>query len=133
MHEATPIEIQLLGASVVLLIVHILAQGGTAVPETGLPWAAGPRDAPRPVASRFAGRAERALANFKETYPAFVGLALALVVMGKVEGVGATGAWIWLGARIAYLPLYLLGVPWLRTLAYGVSLVGLVMMLTALF
>jgi uncharacterized MAPEG superfamily protein len=35
---------------------------------------------------------------------------------------------MWFAGRIAYLPLYLLGVPWLRTLAYGVALAGLLLM-----
>jgi uncharacterized MAPEG superfamily protein len=133
MHEAAPIEIQLLGGSVLLLLAHIAAQAGFAVPERGLKWNAGPRDGLQPPSGRWAGRAARALANFKETYPAFIGLALALVVVGKTDGGGALGAWLWLIGRIVYLPLYLLGTPWLRTLAYGVSFVGLITMLAALF
>ena len=39
------------------------------------------------------------------------------------------GAWLWLGGRVAYLPLYALGVPVVRSLAWIVSLVGIVMVL----
>ncbi|HEY5070622.1 MAG TPA: MAPEG family protein [Caulobacteraceae bacterium] len=127
---AASIEIALLGWSVVLLLVHIAVQGAFAVRERGLSWNAGPRDDALPPTSAMAGRAARALANFKETYPAFIALALALAVTGRAGGVGETGAWLWFGARIVYLPLYILGVPWLRTLAYGASLVGLIMMLS---
>jgi uncharacterized MAPEG superfamily protein len=35
---------------------------------------------------------------------------------------------MWFAGRVVYLPLYLLGVPWLRSAAYGVSLVGLILM-----
>jgi len=42
------------------------------------------------------------------------------------------GATIWIVARIVYLPLYLAGVPKLRTLAWVVSIVGLLMMLAQL-
>jgi len=132
MHGATPVILQLLGGSVLLLVVYIIAQGGFEMPQRGMLWNAGPRDGWQPPAGRFAGRARRALANFQETYPAFIALALALALVGKSEGAGALGAWVWLGARIAYLPLYLLGVPWLRSIAYGASLAGLAMMLTAL-
>jgi uncharacterized MAPEG superfamily protein len=59
-------------------------------------------------------------------------LALALAVTGQSGGSGALGALLWFGARIVYLPLYLLGVPWLRTVAYGVSLGGLILMLMRL-
>ena len=132
MHGPAPVIIQLLGGSVLLLLVHIVAQGGFAMPERGFRWNAGPRDEWQPPRGRWAGRAQRALANFQETYPAFIALALALALVGKSNGEGALGAWIWLVSRIVYLPLYLFGVPWLRSLAYGVALAGLAMMLTAL-
>ena len=59
-------------------------------------------------------------------------LALALVVTGKTGGIAATGAWIWLIARLVYLLLYAGGVPALRTLAWLVSIIGLVLMLVRL-
>ena len=122
-------EIQVLGFSVILLLVQIIMQAQSAIPELGLDYAASARDEPRPVKSLTAGRAKRALANLLETYPAFVALALALAVTGKAGGVGATGAWVWFIARIVYVPLYLFGVPMARTVAWGVSLLGLVLML----
>jgi uncharacterized MAPEG superfamily protein len=127
-----PLELKLLAWSVVLLFVYIAAQGALVTQVKGLAWNAGPRDGAPTVLGKYPGRAQRALDNFKETWPAFIALALALAVAGKTGGNGALGAWLWLGARVVYLPLYLLGVPWLRTLAYGVSLLGLVMMLTRL-
>jgi uncharacterized MAPEG superfamily protein len=69
----------LIGWSVVLLVVHILLQGWTATKELGSQWNAGPRDEGRKPSGHLAGRAERASANFRETYPAFIALALALV------------------------------------------------------
>ena len=132
MTSPLPVELITLGWSVVLLLVHIVAQGATVVRERGLAWNAGPRDDGTPPKGRIAGRAQRALDNFKETYPAFVALALALVVSGRTGGMGDTGACLWLGARTVYLPLYLFGVPWLRSAAFGLSLAGLLMMLTRL-
>ena len=41
----------------------------------------------------------------------------------------AIGAWLWLGARVAYLPLYAMGVPVLRSLAWAAGLVGIVLVL----
>lgn len=127
-----PVELSLLGWSVVLLIVYIGAQGALVTPLRGLAWNAGPRDEGQPPLGKYPGRAQRALENFKETYPAFIALALGLAHADKTGGTGALGAELWFGARIAYLPLYLLGVPGLRTLAFGVSLAGLIMMLTRL-
>ncbi len=41
----------------------------------------------------------------------------------------AMGAWIYFGARAAYLPLYLFGVAYLRTAAWFASLCGLTLIL----
>ncbi|HEY7852079.1 MAG TPA: MAPEG family protein [Caulobacteraceae bacterium] len=125
-------EIQLLAWSVVLLIAHIAVQGALVAQLRGAVWNAGPRDEGQPPLGKYPGRAQRALENFKETYPAFIALALALAVTARTGGAGTLGAWIWFAARVVYLPLYLLGVPWLRSIAYGVSFVGLIMMLTRL-
>jgi uncharacterized MAPEG superfamily protein len=127
-----PIELQLLAWSVVLLLAHIAVQGALVTAERGTAWNAGPRDGEQPPLGKGPGRAQRALDNFKETYPAFIALALALAVASKTGGNGALGAGIWFGARIVYLPLYLAGVPWLRTVTYIVSLAGLILMLSRL-
>ena len=122
----------LVGLSVVLLFVHVLLQAMTATRELGSAWNAGPRDEGRRPKGVLAGRAERASANFRETYPAFVALALALAVAGRGDGLGLAGAWVWLGFRIVYVPLYLAGIPYIRSLAWLGSGAGLVMMFVAL-
>lgn len=122
------VEMQLLAWSVVLLFVYIIVQGALVAPLRGAAWNAGPRDEGQPPLGKYPGRAQRALENFKETYPAYIALALALAVSSRTGGTGALGAWMWFGGRVVYLPLYLLGVPWFRSVAYGVSLAGLVLM-----
>lgn len=131
MEAAASVEITLLGWSVVLLFVQIIAQA-TASYDLGPTYLAGPRDEKRESRSVLAGRLKRALHNLLETYPAFIALALALAVTGKTGGIGATGAWLWLIARVVYVPIYASGIPVMRTLAWLVSLVGLVLMLFAL-
>jgi uncharacterized MAPEG superfamily protein len=123
----------LLVASVALLLFHILLQGMLATKELGSAWNAGPRDENRQPSGKLAGRAARASANFRETYPAFVGLLLALLVAGDGSGWGLAGAWLWLVARIAYIPLYLAGIPYIRSLVWLGSLVGVIAMAIALF
>lgn len=118
----------LIGWSVVLLVVHILLQGFTATRELGSQWNAGPRDEGRKPSGHLAGRADRASANFRETYPAFVALALALVFKGEAAGFGLYGAWIWFICRIIYVPLYLAGIPYIRSLVWIGSLAGLACM-----
>lgn len=127
-----PTELVTLAWSVVLLLLHVVLQGGLATLETGLEYNAGARDEGRKPQGVYAGRAARALTNLLETFPAFIGLALALALVGKTGGWGATGAKMWFWARVAYLPLYVLGVPYVRTFAWLVSAAGLVAMLAAL-
>jgi len=129
-----PTELNILGISVILLVVHIMLQGQTATRDRGLAWNAGPRDGndEKPL-SPLAGRAARALANYQETYPAFVALALGLAITGQTGGLGAAGAILWLVARIVYIPLYLFGIAYVRSLAWVAAMLGLLLMLTRFF
>ncbi|MGU3399098.1 MAPEG family protein [Brucellaceae bacterium D45D] len=122
----------LIGWSVVLLMVHIFLQGFMATRELGSKWNAGPRDEGRKPTGPLAGRAERASNNFRETYPAFVALALALVLKGDAEGWGVCGAWLWFAGRIVYIPLYLAGIPYIRSAVWLASLAGLALMFAVL-
>src|SRR3954452_15495755 len=124
-----PVELKLLGWSVVVLLLHVVLQAASSSSELGLPYAMSPRDEGRQPRSVYAGRTRRALANLLETYPAFVGLALALVISGKAGGVGAIGAEIYLAARVLYLIVYAAGVSVVRTLFWSLSIFGLIMML----
>lgn len=123
----------LLCLSVVLLLAHILLQGMLATRELGSTWNAGPRDEAKEAKGALAGRAARASKNYQETYPAFIGLLLGLAFMGDPSGWGLLGAWIWLIARIVYIPLYLAGIPYIRSLVWLVSLLGLLIMMVGLF
>ena len=118
----------LAASSVALLMVHILLQSTLALRETGPEWNAGPRDTEMKLKSALAGRAKRASANFRETYPGFVVLVLALAIGGDAWGLGFWGAIVWFAARIAYIPLYLRGVPYIRSYVWCVALLGLAMM-----
>lgn len=128
---AASTEIWVLGWSVALLVVHIMLQA-TSGYGLGGDYLAGPRDAEKKPPNVMAGRLKRALANYLETYAGFVALALALAVTGKTGAMAATGALVWLIARIVFIPLYAFGVPWVRTLVWIVSMVGLFLMFTRL-
>ncbi len=123
----------LLSLSVVLLLVHILLQGMIATKELGAAWNAGPRDEHKEPKGVVAGRAARASRNYQETYPAFIGLLLATILTGDTSGISLFGGTVWLVARILYIPLYLKGVPYVRSMVWAGSLVGLLIMMAGLF
>jgi len=114
--------------SVGLLIFHVLLQSTLAVRETGKEWNAGPRDTEIKPRSALAGRAKRASANFRETYPGFVALILVLAIAGDAWHLGLTGTIVWFMARIAYIPLYLAGVSYIRSYVWVVAMLGMALM-----
>lgn len=122
-------ELLCLELSVVLWIAYVLTQALTARAEFGDDYLFSPRDTFPPAKGLAVGRASRALDNYVENLTPFVALDLALIVTQHTGGLGAT---IWILARIAYLPLYIMGIKYVRTGTWVVSLIGLLMMLARL-
>jgi uncharacterized MAPEG superfamily protein len=81
-----------------------------------------------------AGRLIRAQANLFETLPIFAAAVIMAHVAGKDGGpLTLWGTHLYLFGRVLYLPLYAFGVAYVRSLVWGVSFVGLVMVIAALF
>jgi uncharacterized MAPEG superfamily protein len=131
--QPLPTEIVMLGFSVLLLLSQLFLQSISSTVEMGAGYKAGPRDEARVLRGVFAGRADRAFRNLLETFPIFAALALALVVTGRNGGMGALGAEVWLVARVLFVPLYYIQIPFARTLVWAVSIFALVAMLVRLF
>jgi uncharacterized MAPEG superfamily protein len=128
---AATTEITVLGWSVALLLLQIVLQAASSA-DLGPKYLFSPRDEGRESSSILSRRLKRALGNLLESYPAFVALALALTITGKAGGIAATGAWLYLAARVVYVLLYAAGIPVLRTFVWLASIFGLVMMLIRL-
>lgn len=126
------IELYLLGAAVVLGLVHLFWAAGAARAQQGYAWAGGPRDEPRPVTGR-AARLDRAFRNYRETFPLFAAALLAAVVADKTGALTLWGAWLFVGARAAYLPLYAYHLGLARSLAWFISIGGLLAVTGAIF
>jgi uncharacterized MAPEG superfamily protein len=118
--------------SVLLAFVQVLIAAAAANQVVGLNTLAGNRD-DLPVLAGFAGRARRAHLNMIENMVLFTALVLVAAVANKANAMTATGAMIFFWARLAYAVIYLLGIPWLRTLAWFVSVIGLVIIALQLF
>lgn len=122
-------ELTVLAWGSVLALVHIFAAAQVRTSQYGTTWNMGARDEELPPARPIVGRLERAQANFFETFPLVIAAILIVQAAGLNSRWTAIGAVVWLVARVAYLPLYALGIPVVRTIVFMASLVGLLMVL----
>ena len=79
------------------------------------------------VPEGIAGRASRAHRNMLENLPLFAALVLIVHVAGLSSDTSVLGAQIFVIARLAFAIIYIIGIPWIRTAAFLISVVGLVM------
>ena len=125
------VELKYLGWSVCLGFVYVFLAAGLATRLRGLHWNAGNRDGdPQPLTGA-AARAQRACGNFLETFPFFAVAVLALIHEKLNTPHTALGAELYFWGRALYLPVYVAGIPYVRTLIWVVSLWGLLQVLEA--
>ena len=79
-----------------------------------------------------AGRLERALANFLETFPLFAAAILIAHAAGRHDWMTVWGAQLYFWARVLYVPLYTFGVYLVRSLAWNVATFGIILILLSL-
>lgn len=124
-------EYQMLIWTVILglvqLVIHVLA----AIKVRGLGWALSPRDAAMPRLEGVGGRLDRAFYNLLETFPFFAAVVLVAGTMGVHSALTVWGAQLFFWARVVYIPVYAVGLPVLRTGIWGLSVVGIVLILGA--
>jgi uncharacterized MAPEG superfamily protein len=122
-------ELTLLVWAVVLTFVQMLVAVSGATLQVGLPALAGNREG-LATCSGWAGRAQRAHRNMLENLVLFASLVLVAVVAQKTNATTLMGAQIFFWARVAYAVIYPIGIPWLRTAVWFVSVIGLAMVLS---
>ena len=125
-------ELTILGWVLVLALVQIMLTAGMRTAETGLNYNMGPRDDPARPPRPMTARMQRAQANLLETLPLFAAAVLAAHALERSGDMTLLGAQMYLAARVLYVPLYAFGVPMLRSLVWGVSLAGLLMIILAI-
>ncbi|MBS0548664.1 MAG: MAPEG family protein [Proteobacteria bacterium] len=118
--------------STVLTFVQVLVSAALCNQAVGLSTLAGNREGIGEYTGA-AGRAKRAHLNMIENMVLFIALVLIAAVAGKANATTAMGAMIFFWARLAYAIIYVAGIPWLRTVAWAVSVVGMVMIALQLF
>jgi uncharacterized MAPEG superfamily protein len=125
------LELKLLVWSAALALVQMLIALFGAIAQVGFPPLVGNREN-LPVFEGWAGRAQRAHRNMLESLIIFAALVLVAQFAGRINVATALGAQLFFWARLAYAPVYIIGIPWLRTAVWGVSFVGLVQILLQL-
>ena len=128
------IEVTLLILAALLQMVQMVIPGYfmTRTPE-GRAYNSSPRDADRKP-GLLEGRATRAFENHDKNLLLFAVAVLAVVAGSEGTWWTATLAWVYLLARIAYVPSYVMGLqPW-RSAVWVVSFLAIgLMLLAALF
>ena len=125
-------ELRLLAWTLVLALIQIVIAAAAKRQQDTLEWAGGARDADPPRYTGLAGRLSRAQSNLFETLPLFAAAVLVAHVAGRNGTLTFWGAQLYFWARLVYVPLYASGVPMIRSVVWGVSVVGLVLLLIAI-
>ena len=121
------IEYIMLGATIALALVNILWAGNVRTKQYGTDWNMGARDGDMPPLNPLAARLLRAQANLYETLPLFIAALLGAAMLDRFGWKTEVGASLYFVGRLIYLPLYAAGIPKIRTLIFGVSLIGLIL------
>lgn len=117
--------------SVALMFAQMLIAVSASTLQVGLVTLAGNREGIEEPTG-WAGRAHRAHRNMLENLVLFAALVLVAHVAGKANSMALLGAQIFFWARLAHALIYLAGIPWLRTGAWLVSVVGMALIFVQL-
>jgi len=121
------IELQYLIFAVFLVLIQMVFQVGAGFLTNGLLGLAGSRD-DEVLTEGMGGRFERAYYNMLETFPVFAALVLIIQVTESWTSTSAIAVQLYFWARVVYIPLYVVGIPFLRTITWFVSMIGILML-----
>lgn len=126
-------ELTALSLAALLQSVQIGLAGWFMNRDAGVDYNISPRDT-QPEFSVLTGRLRRAVNNHFEALAFFTIAVVVVTLSGAASGLTAACGWIYLAARVLYVPAYAFGwAPW-RSVIFGVGFTAtLVMILAALF
>jgi len=122
----------LVWSAVLCLVIPIVYVVGLVPLPGGLVWGLGNRDTALEV-PLWVARARRAHANLVENLAPFAIVVLTAHVAGEENATTALGATLFFWARVAHFLVYAAGIPYVRTLAFGIAIIGEIMIVTQLF
>lgn len=121
----------LLGCCLLLFILVMVQQIHTDL-KMGAKYALSNREELKPNAG-ISGRIDRAILNLRENMLLFAPVVLVLAVAGISTGATQTGAIIFLIARTIHAITYVLGIILVRSLSWFAGIIGIGIMISALF
>ena len=121
------LEITILLYSLLLLAIMAAAEGLSYTLIHGPKQSSQGRDGFPIIHPGMPGRLYRAIQNYKENLLIFIPLILVAHQLGISNENTQLGAQLFLAARIVYVPMYLWSVPFLRSIAFAVSLFGCIL------
>ena len=126
-------ELTYLAWTVVLGLVQVIATAQFMTAANGFAYGAGNRDTPPPRRMSIYGeRLERATKNLLETAPFAVAAILIAHVANRHNAYTGWGAALYFWARLVYVPIYMLGITYIRTVVFLASVLGIVLVLVGL-
>jgi uncharacterized MAPEG superfamily protein len=124
-------DLTLLIWSVALAFVQVLVAAAAANVRVGTPMLAGNREGMPPFTG-LARRAQRAHLNMMENLPLFIALVLVAHISNRANGTSVLGEEIFFWARLLYAIVYVVGIPWVRTLLWLISVIGMLLIFSQL-
>jgi uncharacterized MAPEG superfamily protein len=121
----TPELMYLLWSVALTFVLALIAVTGATL-EVGLPKLAGNREGLREMAG-WPGRAARAHRNMLENLVLFAVLVLVAHLVNIHNSMTSLGVQLFFWGRVAHAVVYIAGIPWVRTAAWGVSVIGLLL------
>jgi len=123
-----PVEVLALYGSVLILFGLIAVQAVSSILQRGIGWGFSNRDETEP-ANVFGARVKRTVDNHVESLLLFGFAALVAEASGALTGLTGLGAMLYFWGRLVYAPIYVIGIPYLRTLAWAIAMTGTLMVL----
>jgi uncharacterized MAPEG superfamily protein len=121
-------ELTVLALTALLQLGQILLAAWSMNRDVGVAYNASPRDVPAEF-SPLTGRLRRAVDNHFEAMALFTIAVVVVTLSGAADGFAAGCAWVYLAARVLYVPAYAFGwSPW-RSAIYAVGALATVLML----
>ena len=121
-----------LAAAMLLAVVQLTLSSVLTLRQLGGDWVLGPRDEPREVKG-LSGRFVRAHRNLLEIFPQFLAALFLVHAADAVGSLSAIGAWVFVAARLLYVPAYAFGPPGVRPLCWTIAQAGIFMIVADLF